>query len=233
VNVHGLIGLGLAATLCAAACKKSERPSPPVSCKVKNRVEKDTTFYKACSPYTIRGGIDVLGKATLTIEAGVEVRFRDKDWLEIAAAGTRGGRLVARGTPEEPIILTSESPETASSKTWFGLWFNAGTGSGSVLANAVIRYAGGLNRHIKPPLVQGCLTFTDVADGAVTIENVTVEHCLNAGVVLRRSRPALNGLSVKNALVGFLLDGAPRDAVPAGASFADVAQEVVEGPTSR
>lgn len=232
MNVQGLVGLGLAVTLCAGACKEQERPKPPVSCKVKNRVEKDTTFYKACSPYTIRGGIDVLGTSTLTIEPGVEVRFRDKDWLEIAA-DKRGGRLIARGTPEEPIILTSESPETASSKTWFGLWFNAGTGSGSVLANAVIRYAGGLNRHIKPPLVQGCLTFTDVPDGAVTIENVTVEHCLNAGVVLRRSRPTMNGISVENAKVGFLLDGAPREAVPAGASFAEVAQQVVEGPTSR
>lgn len=85
---------------CASGCEDAgERGTPEQSdvrdrssCKFKGRVIKDATLFKRCSPYEIKGGVDVLANATLTIEPGVEVRFRDGDWLEISAAGQAGGR---------------------------------------------------------------------------------------------------------------------------------------------
>lgn len=224
--------LGLAAILCGTAtCQEPAKKRPP-SCKFHGRIDKDTTVYKACSPYRIRGGIDVLDDATLTIEPGVEMQFTKNDWLEIAAAGTSGARLIARGTPEEPIILTSLDSGKKPSKTWLGLWFNKGTREGSIISNAIIRVGGGNNRHIKPTLVQGCITVTEVADAAVTIEDVVMENCVNAGVVLERTRPTMRGLTLKDMAVGFLLDGVGRDAVPA-ATFSGVAQEMVDGSARR
>lgn len=240
MNVHRLlVWSGLSAVLSSAvACQDSDDgPTPagpaPVNCTFHGRVQKDATLYKACSPYTMKGGVDVLDDATLTIEAGVEVRFSNNDWLEIAAAGTRGARLVARGTQAEPIILTWIPTKKTSAQRFLGLWFNGGTRSGSVLANAIIRRGGGDNRILTPALVQGCVTVTDVADGNITIENVQLEGCTNAGVVLKGSRPNLAGLTLKDMTVGFLLDGVAPDIVPASVTYDNVAQNVVEGPATR
>jgi hypothetical protein len=251
VNLRWLLSwVGSSLLLCLAGCSKPEglpgpaatppaamtaaAPAPPADdCALKaTRIREDTTLYKRCSPYSLRGGIDVLDNATLTIEAGVEIRFHDKDWLEIAAAGTRGGRLIARGTPGEHIVLTSVDPETTAGGTWFGLWFNAGT-RGSVLSNATIRAAGGDNEHIKPTLVQGCLTLTDVADGEVTIENVLIENCVGAGVVLKNSRPRLADVTINDTAIGVQLDGVARKAVARGITYRNVPRKIVEAPASR
>ncbi len=239
MNVHGrLCGLGLSAILLAGvACDDSEETPPPVSCEFHGGVRDDVTMYQACSPYVLRGGIDVLDSATLTIEPGVEVRFGTEDsfdWLEIAAAGTIGARLIARGTPEEPIVLTAGvDASTSSVRSFLGLWFNGGTRDGSILSNAIIRRAGGDNQVLDPTLIQGCITVTDVADGAVTIEDVILEDCVNAGVVLKGSRPNLADLTLKDMEVGFLLDGVAADVIPASVTYEDVQETVVEAEASR
>jgi hypothetical protein len=199
-----------------------------------SRIEVDTTLYKACSPYVLkRGGIDVVYDAVLTIEPGVEVRFNDGDWLEISADYTQGASIIARGTPEEPIVLTSREPNKLKNGTWFGLWINKGTAKGSVVSNVIIRAAGGDNRLFKPALVHGCLTVTDIPEGILTLENVHLEKCVNAGLVLRRSRPALSGLTVMDSSVGVLLDGVPVDFIRPDFARERVAAAILEGPSYR
>lgn len=182
-------------------------------------VRKDLLLRSSCGPYEIRGGIDVLENTTLFIEPGVEMRFHDGDWLEISAAGTRGGRLIARGTPERPIVLTSADPATVQKRSWFGLWFNAGTARGSVLSHAVVRLGGGKNRHIKPTLTQGCITLTEVPEGNVTLEHITLEGCVQAGLVLRASQPAMRDIHVKDMETGMLLSPELPDSVTSGIRF--------------
>jgi hypothetical protein len=216
-----------------------EEPSEPVpkpDCVLKSsRIEKDTTLYKACSPYILkRGGLDVVDDAVLTIEPGVEVRFKDGDWLEISAAFTKGAGIRAIGTKEDPIVLTSQTPDKAADGTWFGLWLNEGTAAGSVISNVIIRVAGGDNAHIKPTLVHGCLTLTDIPDGRVKLENITLESCANAGLVLRRTKPELSKIRVIKSAVGVLLDGVPSDFVDgAEVSYEAVTKPVLEGPSAR
>lgn len=230
-TLGGGCGLALSAWLVLAGC--SDRPtatsnSPatapataePDECHFQSwAVRSDRTLRKACSPFIIRGGIDLLDHATLTIEPGVEMRFRDRDWLEIGAAGTRGSKLIARGTEQEPIVLTSESPETTAKGTWFGVWFNAGSGPGSEMSHVVVRAAGGRNKHIKPPLRHGCITLTEVPDGAVSIDHVSVEDCVQAGLVLRASRPKLEHVRVRNTETGVLMSPELPDAVVAGVGY--------------
>jgi hypothetical protein len=216
---------GSADTPAPASVTEARQPERR-DCKLRTgHLVSDTTLVKACSPYEVHGGIDVLENVTLTIEPGVEVRFARNDWLEISAAGTRAGRLIARGTAEEPIVLTTLNPGSASSATWLGLWFNAGTAEGSIVSHAIVRAAGGSNQYIKPTPVQGCITLTDVAPGAVTIADVTLENCVNAGIVLRNSMPQLMRLSMKNMQAGFRVSGSTTDLALASVRFTNVAKQ--------
>jgi len=185
-------------------------------------VRTDLTLRRACSPLTIKGGIDVLENATLTLEAGLEMRFQDRDWLEISAAGSKGGKLIARGTAEAPIVLTTARPDSVPPGTWLGLWFNTGTAQGSVLSHAIVRSAGGKNKHIKPMLRQGCITLTEVAEGAVTLEDVVVEGCQQAGLVLRASRPRMRNVRVQNLETGVLLSPDLPDSITQPLSYHNV-----------
>ena len=85
--------------------------------------------------------------ATLTIEPGVELRFGDagqllvrghlvgKDWLP-------QGVLVAVGTADKPIVLTSASA-TPAPGAWRGVYFENAVDPASAIANVHIAYAGG------------------------------------------------------------------------------------------
>ncbi|MCK4998696.1 MAG: hypothetical protein KAS23_04145, partial [Anaerohalosphaera sp.] len=67
----------------------------------------DKTWNLAGSPYILNGSIVVGFDATLTIEAGVEVRIKPAIGLTIGSADFGDGTLVAQGTAENPIIFTS------------------------------------------------------------------------------------------------------------------------------
>jgi len=82
------------------------------------------------------------GVATLTIEAGVTVRFaRGGSFLMNGSGATATGALIAKGTSTSPIVFTSaESPPAAGD--WGGLQF-AGTPDGSDALDFVhVEYAG-------------------------------------------------------------------------------------------
>ena len=86
---------------------------------------------------------------TLTVEAGVEIRFPKPSPTTPGARvifGTNGnppnnqvGRLVALGTAAAPIVFTS-GEATPAAGDWVGLWLN--TATGSQLDHVVIEYAG-------------------------------------------------------------------------------------------
>ncbi len=204
-----------------------EQKSTAGSCPVAAAVNQDITLYKRCSPYLQPGGgIDVVNGATLTIEAGVELRFVDKDWLEVGAGG-EPGRLIAKGTPEEPIVFTTVSPETEP--TWLGVWFHSGTLANSVLSHAVVRQAGGSNTHSRPNLLQGCITLTGVKPGVLSIGQVQVEKCVNGGFRMTDSHVKLSGVSFVDTEQGFVLDAASAGQVTDQAEYRGVLHNLIHG----
>jgi hypothetical protein len=85
---------------------------------------------------------------TLTIEPGVELRFDDYLMVGYFNLGISDepGKLIAIGTPSQPIVFTS-SKATRAAGDWPGIWlFNA---SGSRLENVRIEYAGGYNSIVS------------------------------------------------------------------------------------
>ncbi|MCB0094242.1 MAG: hypothetical protein KDE46_00925, partial [Caldilineaceae bacterium] len=97
-------------------------------------ISADTTWGLGATPFIVTCPIRVANGATLTIEHGVEVRFRPNTGLRIE------GVISATGTVDLPILLTSD----ASSPTpgnWTGIYF-APTSTGSVLEHVQMQYAG-------------------------------------------------------------------------------------------
>jgi hypothetical protein len=209
-------------------------PAEPTCMKKGGIITTDTKLIKSCSPYVLDAGIDVINGATLTIEAGVEVRFRDGDWLEIGATG-RPGRLVARGTPEQPIVLTSDDGDITKPyapgkpPSWFGVWFHSGTLEGTVLTNAIIDQGGGVNAHIKPALSQGCITLTGVKRGALELDNIQARNCLIGAMLLSDSHFKGGTLSFEDSPAGFVVDAESMGSIILPAAYRGVSQNIVTG----
>ncbi len=91
-----------------------------------------TTWDAAGSPYIIKADILVHDGATLTVEPGVDVKFDGKYFLD--CTGT--GKIIAKGTVDEPINFTSNKTEPAAAD-----WYYLSTGQGGALNNCTISYA--------------------------------------------------------------------------------------------
>lgn len=100
-------------------------------------------------PYRVSGRIRVAPEAdgaavTLTIEAGVTLRFDDDrgdNGLQIGTSDVRQGILVAEGTAAAPITFTSaKSPPAAAN--WKNIYFSHSPSSGNRITHAIIEYAG-------------------------------------------------------------------------------------------
>ncbi len=75
----------------------------------------DTTLSKSGSPYVLDNGLDVASGVTLTIEPGVRLLFPQYVGVSV------NGRIVAVGTPQEPIVFSHVDPDTR----WSGIMVNS------------------------------------------------------------------------------------------------------------
>ena len=78
---------------------------------VSGALSSDTTWEASKSPYVVTGAILVEEGVTLTVEAGVEVRFEDDTYIKV------NGEVVARGTSSGKIRFTS-SRGTPAKNAW-------------------------------------------------------------------------------------------------------------------
>lgn len=93
------------------------------------------------------------GLSTLTIEAGVTIKFNDggaANDYSLGLGASNGNtpanifpvRLIAQGTAAQPIVLTSSSA-TPAAGDWTGLEWHGGPPDGNVMSHVHIEYAGG------------------------------------------------------------------------------------------
>ncbi len=158
-------------------------------------ITTDTTWKRSAGPVYVHGDIAIDNGATLTIEAGVEVRFYDvtgtggyEDGAELVV---KKGALVAEGGTGLPVKFTS-----ANSVKKMGDWGAVVVEGGNqiVLENAIIEYAtNGLR----------LANVNSIGSSRSTFDGTTIRYCLNNGVLASYSDAKFYHLTVeKNGFAG-------------------------------
>jgi hypothetical protein len=126
--------------------------------------------------YILEGLVFVNDGQVLTIEPGTVVRFRSGQAENASALiVARGGKIMAEGTREEPIIFTSELDDLQGSvaKDERGLW-----GGLIILGNAPLNLSGGEARVEGIPFFEqrGIFGGVDEDDNSGILRYVSIRH---------------------------------------------------------
>jgi len=165
-----------------------------------NLEQSDVTWSRQNIPYLIDGTLYV-GSATgsrLTVEPGTTVKFSEGSDLYVGYRSGTFGVLVADGEPGNQITFTSgalagfEAPGD-----WDGIWFDSGTGNGSVLDHCVISYAGGYSSNSGNVIVRNSTANVPL------ISNCEISHSGAYGIYLaNNANPELTGITYQNNVLG-------------------------------
>ena len=135
-----LVAFACAAMTTFAACDKDdEKKDDPEDYNLIGELTENRTL-NAGETYTLSGGFHVKSGVTLTIEEGVTIEAVDDNIVDYILI-EQGAKIDAQGTPESPIVMTSQRKEA-------GAW-------------------GGLHICGKAPInVQGATSVSEVGDAA-------------------------------------------------------------------
>jgi hypothetical protein len=124
--------LAFASIVLATGCRKIEMDGEPIiitqpgsggnngqTITLQGRINADTILRKQ-NTYIIKGIVYIVGNKTLTIEAGTVIKgsYNGSDVASLVI--TRGSKIMAQGTPTEPIVFTSASANPQAGD-WGGL----------------------------------------------------------------------------------------------------------------
>ncbi|MBI9089152.1 MAG: right-handed parallel beta-helix repeat-containing protein [Desulfobacterium sp.] len=186
-------------------------------------ISADTSWTDQGVPYIVTSDITVQ-QASLTVAPGVTVRFRPNTRLAVGHYNNFGA-LVARGTPEAPIIFTSDAT-TPQPGDWKGLYFdNATNDDATVLEHCVVEYAGkthnaGIYCYYASPVIKSCILrnsshsgiylFGSGCDNIVLLFN-TLAYNRYGVYASGRALPVIqNNNFIGNTLYGIYNDGASK-----------------------
>jgi hypothetical protein len=135
-----------------------------------------TVTWTKNNEYMLEGFVFVNDGQVLTIEPGTVVRFRSGQAENASALiVARGGKIIAEGTQEEPIIFTSENDDLNGSvaKNERGLW-----GGLIILGNAPLNVSGGEARIEGIPYFEqrGIFGGGDEDDNSGVLRYVSIRH---------------------------------------------------------
>ncbi|MDO8367862.1 MAG: T9SS type A sorting domain-containing protein [Saprospiraceae bacterium] len=156
---------------------------------VSGNVTTNTTWTKN-NVYLMQGFIYVKNGATLTIEAGTVIKG-DKT-TKGALIVTRGAKLIADGTPSEPIVFTSNEANPTYGD-WGGIILlgNASTNSSYLGQQGVGQIEGGVDNAEGDGLYGGGASPND-ADNSGILRYVRIENC---GIAFQPNSE-INGLTM-------------------------------------
>ena len=129
------------------------------------------TTWKSSNTYIVDGNISVDG-ATLTIEPGTVIKFKENSELDIGYSSS-GSSLIANGTSDNPITFTSVA-DNPSAGDWDYIYFGDGA-TNSSMSYCNISYGGGYNAYAGMIQMDDC---------HVSFDHCDIQHSENYGIVL-------------------------------------------------
>ncbi|MCO6411406.1 MAG: right-handed parallel beta-helix repeat-containing protein [Thiogranum sp.] len=151
----------------------------------------DTTL-TAGTLYTVLGDLHVSTGVTLSIPAGVVIRFPAN--RELGVSGT----LIVAGSASEPVVFTSAKP-TPAAGDWAGIKINA-SATGVAIDRARIEYATngvsftGTGGTLTNSTIENNNTGISITDASPTVQGNTIRNNSNYGLyIYRYSNPLING----------------------------------------
>ncbi len=200
-------------------------------------VSSDTVWDISGSPYTVVENTLIRPGATLTIEAGVEIRFKSNKAMRV------DGGLIAVGKEDKPIKFTHDS----EGEYWDYILFTPSSNnveysetgeylSGNIMEYCVIEFVGNsgssnvaaaLEGHKSFPFLNHCIVENNLSGGinvssydSVNINNVTIRNNSLYGISL---------LDVEGAVVGNTVEGNTGDGVKAVESGVNFSENLITG----
>ena len=170
------------------------------------QIVSDTTWTKEGGPYYIAGEVHVMKGATLTIEAGTEVYFRNTPSTQYRSGILVDGNLVLEGTKSEKIKLAPYGDESTSG-SWKGIYV---TERGTLAAeHTLIEKAGGWTDsaiYSYGPITLNAVEIRETKGSAITafadaiIENSVFKDNDNYGIDLYRYNQSYETIVRNNQL---------------------------------
>jgi hypothetical protein len=145
---------------------------------LKGRIDSNMTLLKQ-NNYILQDKVYIVGNKTLTIEAGTTIKGSYSGSEVAVLTITRGSKIVAKGTQDNPIVFTSASPNPASGD-WGGIIICGkasvnttftGTGGGA----GVFQVEGGIDNANGDGLAGGGAT-PDDNDSSGVLQYVRIEY---------------------------------------------------------
>ena len=163
---------------------------------VSGLISTNTNWNLAGSPYIVVGNTLVQQGATLTIDAGVVIKFDSGKAIQIE------GELIAIGNSSNKILFTSNT--TTSNGAWAKIQFadssknavvdtNGNYFSGSIMTHCNVLYGGGsgtgtIQTNNASPLIRNCNVLNSGSDGIhiigspVRVDSCLIKNCTGAGL---------------------------------------------------
>lgn len=170
-----LYAIAIVATVFTGCSKddSDDQPKPPAEGEITGEITANRTL--AFGNYTLKGMVKIKSGVTLTIEAGTVITT-DKTTGENGLIVLNGGKLIANGTADNPIVLTEKSKVPGS---WAGIIMygdapiitTGGATSGTSEDGLVLPYGGTNAAHDG-----GSLKFVRVEYAGKVITSNAKEH---------------------------------------------------------
>ncbi|MEA3317616.1 MAG: hypothetical protein U9R54_06630 [Bacteroidota bacterium] len=166
-----LIILVFAIIIAFASCEDDETDVIITENEVTENITTNTTW-ETNNVYIIDGTLYIDG-ATLTIEAGTTIKFKEGAQINIGYSET-GSAIIANGTADDPILFTAYA-EDPSAGDWDALFFESGTARTTSLNYCTFEYGGGYSTSYG---------IIDLYDAEISITNCTITNSENYGISL-------------------------------------------------